>query len=405
MAARHASGAPEILSKVGFEKSKIGAGDKETGYQIKESSLSSLMGSACLCFLVMGLMVVSMVFDIHFEKKTIHRQLRQEEHHAASKLAQVQMELWSEFHSDIQESHEAQALVKNMNASYGTLQGKIKASVNELSAELSLNPVKAEKFADKLLHLVADMQQDNVKHAKGLVSHLVAAGKRSQKLEKRVDKEMLTEAKEEKKAMLEDAKEGINAALPLQEHEHTKPLSEDAKRREEDEDDPLKEMLTGFFFTFDDFEREFQGEARKKMVDGNHVYESIKALYVKTQADEPPAEEDLQAELDKIDLSSVGAGLGSGRALPVFDLIEELSLIPKIPYKDIRKLEKQWKKGDLDSVAVFEQLQELHEKHQVPSGWLQLGVDSEEKEEEKEEDSDDEQKIQEAGGAGEPQED
>ena len=37
----------------------------------------------------------------------MHRELRREEHHAASKLAQVGMELWSEYRDDIHESHEA----------------------------------------------------------------------------------------------------------------------------------------------------------------------------------------------------------------------------------------------------------------------------------------------------------
>merc|ERR1711957_749325 len=108
------------------------------------------------------------------------------------------------------------------NSSYSTLHGKIKAAVEDLSAELSLNPVKTEKFADKLLHLVADVQQDNVKHAKHLVKHLVEAGKRSQKLEKKVNKEMLEEAKEEKKAVQEDGDKGAAAAAPMKEHEHQK---------------------------------------------------------------------------------------------------------------------------------------------------------------------------------------
>merc|ERR1719386_604045 len=102
------------------------------------------------------------------------------------------------------------------------------------------------------------MHEDNVKHAKHLVSHLVAAGKKSQKLEKRVDREMLEEAVEEKKAMAQDKKDGINAAAPLQEHVHKKLPTEAEKRRDEDEDDPLKELLTGFFATFEDFEKEFQ---------------------------------------------------------------------------------------------------------------------------------------------------
>merc|ERR1719183_1286362 len=188
-------------------------------------------------------MVMSMVYDVHFEKKTFHRQLRVEEHHAASKLAQVQMELWSEFHNDIQESHEAKALLRYMNDSYGTLQSSIKTAVTELSVELNINEHKAAKFADKLLHLVVNMQQDNVKHAKHLVDHLVAAGKRSVKLEKHVDKAMLQEAKEEKKAMAEDAKEGINVASPSEEKQPkaaNKAKSGD-QPNEEDEEDPLKE--------------------------------------------------------------------------------------------------------------------------------------------------------------------
>lgn len=388
----HGSAAPELLTKVGFERSKIGSGEKEHGYQIKESSLSSLLGSACVCFLVMGLMVVSMVFDIHFEKKTIHRQLRVEEHHAASKLAQVQMELWSEFHSDIKESHEAQLLLKNMNDSYGQLQGKIKAAVQELSAELSLNPVKTEKFADKLLHIVADIQQDNTKHAKHLVDHLVAAGKRSVKLEKHIDKEMLKEAKEEKKNMAEDKRDGIDVAAPPPK-EHDKEAKQETKgatktKFEEDleEQDPLKEMIQGFFFTFNDFESEFKGEARQKMKEGNVIYDQIAKLYGEINAkDSTLSEEDVQEKLNKIDLTSVGAGLGSGRVLPVLDIVEEIYLIPKIPHKKLNELEKKWKKGDADSVEVFEQLQEMHENGLVPSGWLQMGVGQEEREEEQDE--------------------
>jgi len=399
--------APELLSKAGFERSKIGSGDKEVGYQIKESSLSSLMGSACLCFLIMGFMVVSMVYDVHFEKKTIHRQLRVEEHHAASKLAQVQMELWSEFHSDIQESQEAQALLKNMENSYGALQGKMKSLVHDLSAEIGLNPVKGEKFADKLLHIVADMHKDNIKHASHLVKHLVAAGKRSVKLEKHETHAMVKELKEEKKHMEEDVAAGIDVA----EHDKQMELARQANNAKEhaagagaskggekgeEEEDPLKEMLTGFFTTFNDFETEFKGKARQNLKDGTPTYDKIKELYTKIKGEVPMAEEDIQVELDKIDLAGVGAGLGSGRVLPVTDIVEEIYLIPKIPHKKITALETSWKQGKTDSVEVFEQLQELHEKGLVPAGWLQMGVDQEEKEEEQEEEQEEKEEKDES---------
>lgn len=396
---------PELLKNVGFERTKVGTGDKETGYQIKESSLSSLLGSACICFLIMGFMVVSMVYDVHFEKKTLHRQLRQEEHHAASKLAQVQMELWSEFHNDIKESHEAQALLKSMNESYSTLQGKIKAAVNDLSAELVLNPQKAEKFADKLLHLVADVHMDNVKHAKHLVDHLVNAGKRSVKLEKHVEKAVVSELKEEKKQMDADKKAGLTDITPpphkanekeanLKEHLEEQHKKGGKELSEEEEEDPLKEMLTGFFFTFDDFEKEFGDKPRKTLKVGHPVYDSIVALFNRT-AEGEMSDEDMSKELDKIDLASVGAGLGSGRALPVQDIIEELHLIPKLPYKKLAKMKDQWKKGEADSLEIFEELQEMHAKKIIPSGWLQSGVNTEEDDEEKEEEDEEEREEKE----------
>merc|ERR1719414_567482 len=62
-------------------------------------------------------MVVFMVYDIRLEKKSFHRDMRVEEHHAASKLAQVQMELWSQYRDDVEESHEAARLLDTLNAS------------------------------------------------------------------------------------------------------------------------------------------------------------------------------------------------------------------------------------------------------------------------------------------------
>ncbi|CAK0806640.1 unnamed protein product [Prorocentrum cordatum] len=153
---------PDLLTTVGFEKGKIGAprsGEKEVGYQIKESSLSSLVGSLLICFLVMGLMVVCMVYDVRLEKKTFHRERRVEEHHAASKLAQVQMELWSQYRDDVQESREATRLMATLNASYTQFKPKLEVAVNDVAKDMGLNTDRASKFADKILHVVADMQK------------------------------------------------------------------------------------------------------------------------------------------------------------------------------------------------------------------------------------------------------
>merc|ERR1719284_619298 len=144
-------------------------------------------------------MVMFMVYDIHLEKKVLHREMRKEEHHAASKLAQVQMELWSQYRDDGQESHEATRLLATLNASYTQFKPKLEVAVNDVARDMGLNTDRAGKFADKILHVVADMQKDNMAHAKKLLEHLVKAGKKGERLERHIEKEMIAEIREEEK--------------------------------------------------------------------------------------------------------------------------------------------------------------------------------------------------------------
>lgn len=353
----------DMLNTIGFEKSKIGSGDKEVGYQIKETSLCSLMGSLLVCFSIMGLLVVMMVYDVRLEKKTLHRQVRTVEHHAARKLAEVQMSLWSQYRDDVAESKEADLLMKHMEKTYGRFQGKFQEAVNELAQELNLNQEKAGKFADRILHIVADMQQDNIQHSKHLLDHLVKAGKRGAALEKHVDKEILANVEAEKKKMDEGGKEAS----------------------EDNDIDELNNILQGFFDTFNDHKSEFGEKVRSNFETGHKVYDQLVALQAKITGDNPPSDVELGEELSKIDLASVGAPLGEGRVLPLSDIVEELVLIPKIPHEEIKKLEQAWKKGKMDAVEIFTQLEEWHESGKVPSGWLQMGVEADEKKEEEEE--------------------
>merc|ERR1712072_756718 len=95
--------------------------------------------------------------------------------------------------------------------------------------------------------------------------------------------------------------------------------SEKEKRErmeEEEQDDPLKAVLEGFFFVFNDYESEFGGKVRENFEKGSPVYDQLKELQAKILSDKPPSEEEVQNDFDKIDLVSVGAGLGSGRILP-----------------------------------------------------------------------------------------
>lgn len=380
-----APGAADLMHTIGFEKSKIGSGDKEVGYQIKESSLSSLFGSLFLCFLVMGAVVVVMVYDVRLEKKTLHRQVRHVEHHAASKLAQVQMELWSQYRDDVLESKEASSLLKHLEGSYNEFQGKFQSSVNDLAKELNLNQERAATFAEKILHLVAEMQQDNVKHAKHLLDHLVKQGKRGHTLEKHVDKDMLKNVKEEADKIEEDG------GVP--------PEDPEAEAAEEGEahKDPLEAVLKGFWETFKDYDREFGSKVRENFKKGGDVYDQIKDIQKKILGENAPSEEEIGALLDKVDLASVGAPLGQGRILPIQDIVEELVMVPSVPMEKLRTLNKEYESGKVDTVSVFSTLENMHDRHQIPSGWLQMGVNQDEKEEEIEEETLEKSKHKNAG--------
>ncbi|CAK0878840.1 unnamed protein product, partial [Prorocentrum cordatum] len=116
-----------ILDSVGFEKGRVGPGDKEVGYRIRESSLRGLLGSVMVIFMVMTAMVIFMVYDIRLEKKSSHRDKRVQEHHAASNLARVQMELWAQYRGDVQESHEASQLMAALQTSYTDFKPQLQA--------------------------------------------------------------------------------------------------------------------------------------------------------------------------------------------------------------------------------------------------------------------------------------
>jgi len=360
---------PDLLTTVGFERGKIGSGEKEVGYQISQSSLSSLVGSLLICFLVMGLMVVCMVYDVRLEKKTFHRERRVEEHHAASKLAQVQMELWSQYRDDVSESHEATRLLNALNASYTQFKPKLEVAVTDVAKDMGLNADRASKFADKILHVVADMQKDNMAHAKKLLEHLVKAGKKGARLESHIEKEMIADIREEEKHVQEDVDDGIADEVEGGDVAALKGASADIT-----EQDPLKVVLQGFWETFDDYEREFSGAVRDNFQKGHAVYDELQTLWGKVNGPNPPSEQEVGDALEKVDLSSVGAPLGEGRILPVNDIVEELVMVPKIPYMELAQLETEWKTGKSDSVTMLSKLQQMHTEGKVPSGWLNAGA-------------------------------
>jgi len=374
---------PDLFSTVGFEKSKIGANETELGYAIKRTRLIGVTIGTLGCLGVLAFLVVWTQFEVHLEKRAFHRQLRKEEHHAASKLAQVSMELWAEYRDDIHESSEAHSLLKSLEESHKQFQGKLSAAIDSEAKELGLNKDKAAHLADKILHLVADMQQQNLQHTKRLVDHLVNAGKKALPMEKHMEKEILQDLRHEEKHIAEDAMEGEHLAFEGGGGGGGAGALE--QNGTADDEDPLKGILEGFWFIFNDYEGEFAGKPRETLVEGNKIFDELKVLNDKIHSSEPIDEDEIVKELDAIDLGSVGAGLGSGRVLPAPDIVEELVLINKIPHEELQALEKAWRDGKEDSVTVFGKLSEWHEKGIVPSGWLEKGVDRYEDEEVKEE--------------------
>lgn len=362
---------PDILESVGFKKGKIGSGDKELGYVIEQNRLGSLIvGSLCI-FGILGVIGTVTFFDVKLERRSFHRQLRREEHHAAGKLAQVEMELWAQYRDDIKESHEANGLLKGLDANYENFRHLLQGTITDAAKDADLNKDKAAHLADQVLHLIADMKAENLKHTKHLVEHLVKQGKKGVKLERHASQQVIQEIGQEEKRLREDEAEG-NV-------EHYG--SGDAANvygNDTYQEDTLKGMLEGFWFTFKDYESEFKGKARENVKEDSPVYEQLKALQAKINSDEPPDEEEIGQALDGMDLAGAGVGLGSGRTLPAADVVEELLLIPKIPHKELTDLEQVWRKGQKDSVAVFEKLAEWHQQGLIPSGWLQAGVRKEE---------------------------
>merc|ERR1712203_29858 len=111
--------------------------------------------------------------------------------------------------------------------------------------DLTLQPDKARALADKVLTLAAKLQDKNLKSAKYLVDHLIKGGKKGAALQKHSEKEALKQMKEEKARMEDDADAAATAE----------------QGADEPEDEPLKQMLQGFWDTFKDYEREFAGKA------------------------------------------------------------------------------------------------------------------------------------------------
>merc|ERR1712151_1001834 len=184
------------------------------------------------------------------------------------KLAQIEMELWAQYRDHIEESREAKSLLKSLAASNEKLHTELKSTI------------KDRRLADKVLHLVADNQQDNLKHTKHLLDHIVAQGKRGAIMEKHVAREIRQEMTREEQRVNDDDK---SPDVQLDDHDPRFSLGSEVGKPK----DPLKETLEGFWHTFHDYKAEFGSTVRDTLKNGHPKYEQITELYKRLKGDDP----------------------------------------------------------------------------------------------------------------------
>merc|ERR1712183_756496 len=78
-----------------------------------------------------------------------------------------------------------------------------------------------------------------------------------------------------------------------------------------------------------------------------------------------------------------GIVLGSSRVPEVDDVVEELALIPRVPYEKLSKLEEAWRSGEKDSVTVLADVSAWHAEKSIPGAWLEDAADRSEREADK----------------------
>ncbi|CAK0824734.1 unnamed protein product, partial [Prorocentrum cordatum] len=249
--------------------------------------------------------------------------------------------------------------------------GAGQAAVADVAKETGLNPDRAADFADRILHVVADLQNDNVAHAKKLVDHLVKEGTKGEKLERHAEEHLLAQVAEEVDHIGEDMQAGI-----AQEVEDASVGAGGAGAMEPadaDERDPLRAVLQGIWSAFEDYEVAFGGKIRQSFQNGSLLYKELAGLQHKiaTWKIFPPTEKDVIRKLESLGLSSEGL---RGGMLSAKEVVEELVMVPVVPSAELAGLQVKWKAGKVGSVPVLRRLLELRNKSMLPSSWLQQGI-------------------------------
>lgn len=324
---------------------------------IEKSRLGKLCAAMGFPMIALGLLFAWAQFEIHFERRNYQDDMRHEEHQAASKLAQIEMELWSHYREDIHESNEAESLLRSLNASYDEFKMKLQSTILGVAKDLGLEPGKASALTGAALELIANHRQENIQQTKDLVDHLVIAGKKSAALQTYLDDEIVREMQEESRHIAE-YHEGLN-------EEQISP-----------EDEKLSTIINGFFLTYQEFSSEFSA-AIQSLHAGSQIHEQLQSLYAELRAQDAPFDWEVEGALRSIHQQEFIPPFRKGansfmQTLPEF--LEVLVMTPRIPHETLSLLEREWQTGKKDPYSVLMQLHELEVDKKVPGYWLERAM-------------------------------
>jgi len=253
-----------------------------------------------------------------------------------------------------------------LHDSYNNLQTALQNELANRTKELSLPADKASLISEKVLHIVVEHRQGQMHRIKGLLDHLIKVGQKSAVLEKRMDKELHHMVKEEERHDEHDQSTSMSAAETG--HGSTHDNEEDS-----DEDGQLKRIVGNLFKQYDEFKVRFRAVLAQP-----HVLDPVhSALNKWAEAHLSNASDvEIREELDKHDLKRFNIEVSDQISAQQF--MQELLVIPSFKQADFDKIQQEWQAGTKTTMQVVEVLEDLHEHHGFPEGWV---VDSTEAEE------------------------
>jgi len=336
--------APELLGHLGFRRRKFGSGDKELGYEIDGLPLSRLLLAVGLAAALLASLVGWSQYEIRLERRSFHRKLRREENAAAAQLAQVEMELWTHFRDDVRDSREALQLMDSLNSSLDELSVKLQTTIGKMARNFGLPQDKASILADTTVSLMAEQRQESIRHARGLLGHLLREGGGA-------------EAAAGGSRRPGGGEGGLSPAA-----------------RQEGE---LRELVGGFWQAHAAFQRHF-APARVKLVQGGGpLNKQLRDLRASLQGGELSGQEADAAQrrvADSLGLSLDHEDLAFLKS-PA-DLLEVLLALPAFPTQELARLQSQWSpapgsEGSGDPYALLSLLHDWRARGRLPAPWLE----------------------------------